>query len=298
MINPQKENTALHQEDKTIAVNGVNIRYRDTGGPGMPVLLSHGIGGSLELWTPQLNAGCDRLRVIAWDMPGHGLSDLGDQPYDIDKLAQCASGLVKALGIERVIAGGNSLGGAVSVRMAALIPDCVIGLVLADAATLGRQVFAPFRVMVLPLFGELMSKPSDSGVERQIQAIFLHRDVATQAIRQVIVRNTFKAGGAKAFLATLRSLTRFRGQVPQEIERSLQILRRIEVPVMYVHGRDDVVIPAQHSIDAQAATPGSQLVILEDCGHTPQLEKPAEFNQALAEFAASFVRGENLTRSI
>ena len=141
-----------------ITVQGVPIRYRDSGGPGMPILLTHGIGGSLELWGSQFGEDLQAHRLIAWDMPGHGLSGMGEQPYDPDKFARFAWQFLDALGIQRVVLAGNSLGAAVSVRMAGLAPDRVAGLALANAATLGRKVLATFRVMTIPVLGELTNK--------------------------------------------------------------------------------------------------------------------------------------------
>lgn len=274
-------------QDKNIDVNGVNIRYRDTGGSGMPVLMTHGIGGSLELWAPQLEAGSDQLRMIAWDMPGHGLSDIGNQPYDIDKFAAFACQFIKALGLQRLVLVGNSLGGAVSIRVAAIVPESVVGVMMLNAAALGHETFMPFRLMTLPVLGSIMSKPSSAGVDRQIKAIFLHADVATEDVRKAITRNTFKPRGDKAFLATLRSMTKLSGQNPSAVERTLSILRDIKLPVFFVHGRQDAVLPVKHSIDAQAITPESKLLVFEDCGHTPQMENPVEFNLVLSKFVAS-----------
>lgn len=173
----------------------------------MPVLLTHGIGGSLELWDAQFADHLQAHRLIAWDMPGHGISDIGPQPYDPDAFARFAWHFLDALGIQRAVLAGNSLGAAVSVRMAGLAPDRVAGLVLANAATLGREVFAPFRVMTLPVLGELMNRPGPTAVDRQIQAIFHHPGVATAPVRAAINRNVHKPGGVKAFLATLRRMS-------------------------------------------------------------------------------------------
>ena len=275
--------------EASINVQGVSIRYRDSGGSGMPILLSHGIGGSLELWGSQFSEDLQAHRLIAWDMPGHGLSGMGEQPYDADKFARFAWQFLDALGIQRVVLAGNSLGAAVSVRMAGLAPDRVAGLALANAATLGRDVFAPFRVMTLPVLGELMNKPGPTAVERQIQAIFHNRSVATAPIREAITRNVHKPGGVKAFLATLRRMSDLGGQNTQGVSRTLGVLRAVQVPVLFVHGKHDTVVPLQHSVAAHAVTPGSTLLVLEDCGHTPQLEKPTEFNRSLSRLASACV---------
>lgn len=272
-----------------ITVQGVPIRYRDSGGPGMPILLSHGIGGSLELWDSQFSEDLQAYRLIAWDMPGHGLSGMGEQPYDADKLAQFAWQFLDAMGIQRLVLAGNSLGAAVSVRMAGLAPDRVAGLVLANSASLGREVFAPFRVMTLPVLGELMNKPGKAAVERQIQAIFHNPSVATAPIREAIARNVHKPEGGKAFLATLRSMSDLGGQSKKAFSHTHSILRAMQVPVLFVHGRHDTVLPLQHSVAAQAITPLSSLLVLEDCGHTPQLEMPTAFNRALNSFVSARV---------
>jgi pimeloyl-ACP methyl ester carboxylesterase len=268
--------------ESTIDVQGVTVRYRDSGGTGMPILLTHGIGGSLELWGSQFGTSLAHHRLIAWDMPGHGLSGMGDQPYDSEKLARFAWQFLEALGIQRLVLAGNSLGGSVSLFMTGLAPDRVAGLVLANSASLGREVFTPFRIMTLPLLGELMCKPSQTGVERQIEAIFHHPLVATPALREVITRNVYKPGGDKAMLATLRRMSDLGGtQSRRVLNHVCGVLRSVRVPVLFVHGRHDKVLALEHSVAAHAITPGSKLLVLEDCGHTPQLEKPAEFNDAL-----------------
>jgi pimeloyl-ACP methyl ester carboxylesterase len=171
--------------------------------------------------------------------------------------------------------------------MADLTPERIAGVILLNAATMGRETLIPFRLMTLPVLGEVMTKPSKAGVERQIKAIFMHASVATNEVRQVIERNTFKTGGNKAFLATLRAMTTFSGQNSAVVERTLNILRSIKCPLLFIHGRHDTVIPVKHSIDAQSIVTNSKLLILEDCGHTPQMEKPVEINSALRNFLLS-----------
>jgi 2-hydroxy-6-oxonona-2,4-dienedioate hydrolase len=67
-------------------------------------------------------------------------------------------------------------------------------------------------------------------------------------------------------------------------ERTRSLLETLAVPVLFIHGKQDAVLPAQQSIEVQAITPKSKLMLIDDCGHTPQIEKPEIFNQALAEF--------------
>lgn len=271
-------------QDQYVDVGSTSIRYRDTGGDGPPVLLTHGIGLSLEFWDHQLTGLGKDVRLVAWDMPGHGLSDAGDQPYEPDSFAEFAWRFVDAVGIERLYLAGNSLGAAVSFRMASLAPERVKGIVSASSASLGHESPIPFRIMTLRGIGELLSRPSKSAGKRQLTALFHDEAAVTDDLRRVVDRNLAKPGGDGAFLATLRLMTNFRGQRPEMWQRSRSILGSLQCPVLFVHGNQDAVVPAQHSVDAHGMTPGSELLLLDDCGHVPQFEKPAEFGRALLGF--------------
>ena len=272
--------------------DGLRIRYRDSGGPGLPVLLSSGIGGSLEFFEPQVAALGDRHRLIAWDYPGHGLSDDGPGIVEPDSLAAFALRFLDALGIERALLVGNSLGGTIAIRMAGLAPGRVAGLVLAAPAMTGPEVFVPFRVMSLPLLGEVLNRPGKKAVEMQIKGIFHPGFTPSPALHQVITRNVMRAGASKGLLAFLRATLTLRGIKPRYWQRSREILAAIACPVVFVHGRDDVVLPVAQSIACKDLTPGASLEIFESCGHTPQIEQAERFNALLdAALRAEEARG-------
>lgn len=264
-------------------LDGRLIRYRDSGGQGPAVLLTHGIGESLEFWHRQMETMGDSLRLIAWDMPGHGLSDEVPEAMDLEGQARVAWRLLDRLGVQRVHLVGNSLGAAVSLRMAEQAPEKVATLLLANAATLGPEVMGAFRAMSLPWLGELMSRPSTTAVTQQIQALVHNPASITPEVRAAIERNVHRAGGARHFLALLRKLTTWRGQRPEACLRTRHILNGLRVPVLFVHGEKDAVLPAAQSRRAHAQTPGAYLVTLSACGHTPQLEQVEVFNSMLLD---------------
>jgi pimeloyl-ACP methyl ester carboxylesterase len=101
-----------------------------------------------------------------------------------------------------------------------------------------------------------------------------------------MLRNQEKDGGAAAFVATLRATTNVFGQRNEVWQKSHQLLAQLNLPMLILHGRQDAVLPLKHSIAAAKLAQRAELVVLEDCGHTPQIEKPAEFNAALVAFAA------------
>lgn len=268
--------------DQFADIDGTQIRYRDSGGAGPAVLMTHGIAESLEFWHRQFDALGRSLRLIAWDLPGHGLSDERAGAMDLEGQAAVAWKLLDHLGVERAHLVGNSLGAAMSLRMVAQVPGRVASLLLANSAALGSEVFGAFRLMTLPLLGELMNKPGPTAVAQQIKAIVHRPEAITPEVRAAIERNVRRPGGGRHFLTLLRGLTSLRGQRSGVWQRSHDILHQLPgLPVLIVHGEHDVVLPVEHSRRAHAIARGSELQVLADCGHTPQLEQPDLFNRTL-----------------
>jgi pimeloyl-ACP methyl ester carboxylesterase len=266
---------------QSIALPTGKVRCIDTGGPGPAVLLTHGISESLEFWHPQIEALGKTMRLVAWDMPGHGESDIPAAAMDLQAVARIAWLLLDRLGIESAHLVGNSLGAAMSLRMLGQQPARTRSLLLANSATLGPDVFGAFKAMTLPVLGELMNKPSAKAVEMQIKAIVHRAEAITPTVRAAIERNIYRPGGAAYFLATLRLMTGLRGQREDVWKESHQLLRQVKVPTLVLHGKQDVVLPVKHSEQAHAMVAGSELQVWNDCGHTPQLEHPAAFNTCL-----------------
>lgn len=272
--------------DSMILVDGVQLRYRDSGGAGPAVLLLHGIGGSLELWAGQFVEANQNLRLIALDLPGHGLSDFGHQPYAPKTFASFVWQFADALGLDAVHLVGNSMGGAICLQMLAQQPARVKTVLLAAAATLGRDCPLPFRLMTLPVLGALLSRASPMAVTQQLQAIFHPEFVVSEEVRKTVERNVMRPGAQAAFLATLRQMTDLGGQRTELVRAAQAALRSATQPMLILHGRQDSVIPFAHSENAHKLAVGSRLLLIDHCGHTPQLEQPAVFNAALQDLIA------------
>ncbi|MBQ0959131.1 alpha/beta fold hydrolase [Ideonella sp. 4Y11] len=264
--------------DVCVNLDGLTIRCRDAGGTGPAVLLLHGVGGSLELWSAQFAAAHQDLRLLAVDLPGHGLSDFSAQADSPPRFAHTLWALLDALAIHQVHLVGNSLGGAICLQMHRRQPARVRSMLLAASANLGAAAPLPFRLMTLPGLGELMSRPGEGAVARQIQAIFGPDFVVTPELRELIRRNVMRPGAQQAFLGCVRQMTQLRGQRAALVEQAQASLAMSRVPTLLLHGRQDVVIPAAHSQNTAARHPHLQLEVIERCGHTPQLEQPECFN--------------------
>ena len=125
---------------RTIDVDGVRLAYDDEG-QGPVVLCLHSIAHGARDYAPLRERLRGRCRVIALDWPGHGRSSEDRAPSSAARYAEIAERFADVLGLRDVVLVGNSIGGAVAIRLAAKRPDVVRALVLADAGGLDRVDF-------------------------------------------------------------------------------------------------------------------------------------------------------------
>jgi pimeloyl-ACP methyl ester carboxylesterase len=127
-------------EERELEWLGTRLRYV-VGGPAddgvPPLVLVHGLGGTIENWralAPRLAA---RHRVLVPDLPGHGHSAPLPEARHVDALAEAVLGIADAEQVRTAVWVGHSLGGLVALRAAVLRPEAARGLVLAGAAGIG-----------------------------------------------------------------------------------------------------------------------------------------------------------------
>ncbi|HYU13998.1 MAG TPA: alpha/beta fold hydrolase [Stellaceae bacterium] len=243
----------------------VSIHY-EVHGPDKapPILLSHGYGATSRMWDGQVAAFADRWRLILWDMRGHGQS--GD-PRDPAAYSQALSvadmaAVLDACGVERAIIGGLSLGGVMS---------------------LAFHLAHPGRVRALMLF--------DTGPGfRNPEARRQWNERAEARARQLEEKGLAKAGGgAETRLGRHRSAAGLagaaRGMLAQHDSSLIDSLPAIAVPTLVLVGADDKNFLAAADYMA-GKIPGAQKAVIPGAGHAANLDQPAAFNRAVADFLA------------
>ena len=117
-------------------IDGMPVHVRDEGprDDESPIVLLHGFGSSLHAWDGWAEALRDKRRVVRLDLPGFGLTGPSpDNVYGLERDMRVTLAVLDRLGIARAVIGGNSLGGAVSWRMALAHPARVEKMILVDA---------------------------------------------------------------------------------------------------------------------------------------------------------------------
>jgi pimeloyl-ACP methyl ester carboxylesterase len=273
----------------TIAVDGRRIRVRVDGDPGQPaVLLLHGLSRSLEDWVPlfQRLAG---YRTIALDMPGFGFSTRLAEPMSLTALARGVAGALDALDERRRIhVVGNSLGGAVALRLLTLQPERVASMVLVNSAGFGSEVSPLIRMLAIPGFGSFAARhPSRASARMAERSIYADKALATRERidHALAIARQPEVGPAlheiACELGTGRGIRR-RWRVALLAEAA-----RFPRPTLVVWGDRDRILPPHQLNAARRLLPHATTRLFEGIGHMPQIECPDEFAELLTDFMSS-----------
>ncbi len=215
------------------------------------MILIHGLAGSFSWWQRNIDACREHFQTYCVDLVGFGSSRrLGR--FNLDASIPLLLGWMEERGIARAHLVGHSMGGLIAARLAAEAPDRVDKLVLVDAAFLS---FDPGLVRQgIGLVGALGNVPHD--------------------FFPTLARDSMRAHPLSLFAAT-RQLLRSDWS---------HLLSGIETPTLIVWGDRDSVTSLKIGKAIQKAIPGSELVVIEEAGHTPMWDQPGVFNQALLDF--------------
>jgi pimeloyl-ACP methyl ester carboxylesterase len=273
---PQREELVLH---------GRKLSYLRAG-EGPLLLLLHGIASDALTWEAAIPLLARGHTVIAPDLPGHGESSAGAGDYSLGAHAATLRDLLVVTGHERATLIGHSLGGGISMQFAYLFPERTERLVLVSSGGLGRSVNPLLRAATLP-GSELVI---DTAVAPLTAAgTWVARQLARAGLRPASDLGGIGRGFASladrarraAFLASLRAVVGAGGQVVDARDR---LYLAVEMPTLLVWGERDPIIPVWHGRRAQQLMPGSELEILPEAGHFPQLDEPGRFAAVVLDF--------------
>jgi pimeloyl-ACP methyl ester carboxylesterase len=270
------------------------------GGRGTPVLFIHGLGSSGYMeWRFNLEFAAARHRVYAPDLPGFGRTEKPRARYGIGYFTRFIDRYMEDRGLRSAAVVGASLGGRIALELALEHPKRVRKLVLVNALGLGRpNLQLSYGLMTLPRVGEAVMKFASDAVQwvpqPMIRRVAARYAGASRDLKRTMddsyfsnLRELYAADGYPgAYLATVRSLVTPKALFAADHDLSKR-LGEIKVPVQLIWGADDPLFPVAHAARAHALIRQSRLAVLEGAGHTPQAERPEEFNRVLENFLSS-----------
>jgi pimeloyl-ACP methyl ester carboxylesterase len=260
--------------EKTVSVFGAKINYVEAGDPAKPtVILLHGLGGQSANWAFNVPALAANYHVIAPDQIGFGKSDRLTIKYRVGTYVDFLDKFMSELKIEKASLIGNSLGGWVAALTAIKYPNRVEKIVLADAAGL---------------------KPPDIDLAQIYSLNYSTRDEVRQLVKLVFFNQAIF--GSDVFIE--QSLTlRIAANDGYTIYSLIESIKRnedflngrlgeIKKPTLIVWGKQDGLLKVTDGEQFKREIAGSELIVFDQCGHVPMVEKAADFNKAVLAFLA------------
>lgn len=253
--------------ESIVDIGGTAIRLL-TGGSGAPLLLLHGTEGRLG-WLHYAEQLAEHFTVY---LPAHPGFDGSERPAWLKSMADLVcfyTWFLETQGLEGVRALGFSLGGWLAAEMVATTRHAFSKLMLVDAAGIKPQrgeitdifILSPAQITALMFH--------DPGQVPEYERLYGQKPTPEQ--QEMAVKNREMAA-------------RLTWKPYMHDPRLPHLLARATIPTRIVWGREDHLLPVECGELYQKAIPGAELIVLEQCGHTPHLEKPDEFVRLARQF--------------
>jgi pimeloyl-ACP methyl ester carboxylesterase len=253
--------------------NGLTLWYEETGS-GQPVIFVAGAMSDHTTWdltVPQLKG----LRALTLDNRDIGNSSIVHRDYFVHDMAGDVLALMGHLGLERASVVGHSLGGKIAQELALLAPARVDKLVLVCTSA---QHDVQSRAL-MELWISLREEIADDLVF--VQTVCLCA-MGPRTLAQVSLREAAELWMARAPLQ--RGSAFIRNVEASLAGDTLSRLGNIKAPTLVISADSDRIFPQRHGEQLAAGIPGAQHVVMENCGHAPMSERPAEFAQMVQQF--------------
>ncbi len=259
------------EEAHAVAPDGAKILYRVSGKGPFAMVMPVPWGVDSLIQTQGFSSLAFYLALVTFDPRGVGGSDpvRSEDEFSRDTTVGDAAAVADAVGLPRSVVIGHSGGGAVALTYALRYPERVTHLVLLSTAAWWSES-SPLRTdHGFPAAEDEMRERMREEVDRAV----LHPEVYGRAMDELLPRMRFSPARLKWAVTA--------GAPNYDVRAQLSGIR---VPTLIIHGRQDMRLPLARAEELHQGIRGSQLAVLEDCGHWPHVEKRSEFVSAVKVF--------------
>jgi pimeloyl-ACP methyl ester carboxylesterase len=256
-------------------------------GTGQPLLAIHGLGASMYSWrefvkTPNTFPG---YQIILIDLKGSGNSEKPhNKNYSIKTQRDLVLQFIQEQNLKNLTLVGNSYGGAVSLLVTLKLieqkSDVLTKLILLDSGGYNKLLPWYLKLLRTPVLGWLALKilTPEEAADTVLKNAYYNDCLITKEQIAAYAAPIGARGGRYALLQIAK------GVIPKDINKITAQYPSINVPTFILWGLNDEVIPLEIGKMLHAAIDGSRLETINECGHVPQEEKPAETICWMREF--------------
>lgn len=264
-----------------VEIDGMQVHYRDEG-EGFPIVLVHGTAASLHTWDDWTQELQKSHRVIRMDLPAFGLTGPNEsRDYSIKSYTKFLNDFITEMKIDSFHLAGNSLGGNIAWNYTLNHPSKVQKLVLVDASGLPTGKDKPwiFKMANIPVLntGFLYYTPKFL-IKKNIKEVYANDAKITDDLITRYHKMALREGNRQAFVD--RAKLDFR----QDSITTINRFRTLQNPTLLIWGAKDEWIPLTCGKAMHENMPNSTLKVLENSGHVPMEENPAESLEMLMTF--------------
>ncbi len=256
-------------------VNGHSLNYFVKGADdGLPVVFIHGFPLSHRMWEPQLEALPHRYRAVAYDVRGHGDSEVGHGQYTVELFVDDLIGLLDHLAVDRAVVCGLSMGGYIALRAVERHPERFRGLVLCDTRSEADTDEA--KIKRAGTIAAVRSWGVAAFAEEFVKLVLAPRTIKANPAVVQMTREMITATDPVGVCGTLLALAARTDTTPA--------LPAMNLPALILVGEHDTLTPPTDAQAMARALPEAALHVIPDAAHMSNLENPAAFNERLLAF--------------
>jgi pimeloyl-ACP methyl ester carboxylesterase len=261
-----------------VEIPGATVSSLISGQGPEQVICVHGLGANKTSFFETIAALTPEHTVHAIDLPGFGSSSKPARaPYDAPYFARSVRDYMDAMAIDRAHVVGNSMGGRVAIELALEHPERVASLSLLCPALAfrRRRELVPLVRLLRPELAVIPHPLGATRVREYLWSLFARPERLDPTVADIAAdefcRTYRSRSGRVAFFAAARNIY----LDAADGERGLWTrLRELAPPALFVWGDQDRLVPAGFARHVEEVLPQANQVILEECGHVPQVELP------------------------
>jgi esterase len=258
----------------------MELNYRQYSENGAPVLVLHGLFGSLSNWGWHCKQLAQQYAVYGVDLRNHGDSPHSDQ-LDYQVMAEDVRQLIVRLGLESCCIVGHSMGGKVAMQLALSFPDLIEKLVIVDIAPVSYPEDADGHMNVLAAMDAVKLGEIKSRTQAEVT---IEDYIPQEATRKFLLTNLVRnKEGSFEWRLDKDSIRKNYANLRAELIATMSFLK----PVLFIKGSLSPYIKPEHEAQIKELFPAASVKLFMDAGHWLHAEKPQALQKILLKFLSS-----------